>query len=83
MARTLRAPRPESLAKFRERQLIESSKRYWVGKRVELHPATDAWMMGDRYGDVVDIMRNGNFKIRMDKSKKIRTVPPALFMGID
>tara|TARA_R110000824_G_scaffold82199_2_gene206146 strand:+ start:3258 stop:3509 length:252 start_codon:yes stop_codon:yes gene_type:complete len=83
MARTLRAPRPESLAKLRERQLIESSKRYWVGKRVELHPATDAWMMGDRYGDVVDIMRNGNFKIRMDKSNKIRTVPPALFMGID
>ena len=23
------------------------------GKRVELHPATDQWMMGDRYGEIV------------------------------
>ena len=24
-----------------------------IGKRVELSPATDAWMMGDRYGEIV------------------------------
>lgn len=24
-----------------------------IGKRVELHPATDAWMSGDRYGAIV------------------------------
>jgi hypothetical protein len=83
MAKKLRAPRrPESLAKFRERQLMETSKRYWVGKRVELHPATDAWMQGDRFGEVVDRMSNGNFKIRMDKSKKIRTVSSGLFWPI-
>jgi hypothetical protein len=25
------------------------------GKRVQLHPALDRWMMGDRYGDIVKI----------------------------
>ena len=26
-----------------------------VGRRVKIHPATDAWMQGDRYGEVVKI----------------------------
>ncbi len=52
-----------------------------IGMRAELHPATDAWMMGDRYGEIVSISaqkrsyldprdpRNGaTFRIRMDKS---------------
>lgn len=24
-----------------------------VGSRVELHPATDAWMSGDKYGEII------------------------------
>lgn len=28
---------------------------YWVGKRIQVHPATDAWMRGDRFGTVVGI----------------------------
>jgi hypothetical protein len=28
-------------------------ERQNIGKRVELHPATDAWMSGDRYGTIV------------------------------
>lgn len=24
-----------------------------VGRRVELHPSTDQWMRGDRYGEIV------------------------------
>lgn len=52
-----------------------------IGKRAELHPATDAWMSGDRYGDIVAVSkrarsyldprdpRNGHtFTIHMDKS---------------
>ncbi len=27
--------------------------RYELGDRVQLHPATDAWMRGDRYGEIV------------------------------
>ena len=58
-----------------------------VGMRAELHPATDAWMRGDRYGDIVSVSkrsrsfidprdpRNGHtFKVRMDRSGKLLTV---------
>ena len=42
-----------------------------IGQRVELHPATDAWMMGDRYGEVVKITRQ-YVHVKMDRSGKIR-----------
>ena len=49
--------------------------QYDVGDRVELSPATDAWMAGDRYGEVIRI---GLFylHIKMDTSGKIRKVVP-------
>lgn len=28
------------------------AQEYSVGQRIELHPATDAWMRGDRYGEI-------------------------------
>jgi len=43
--------------------------RFNVGNRVELHPATDRWMMGDRYGEVVGTSE-GHVKIKLDKSGK-------------
>ena len=62
---------------------MAKSKDPRIGKRVELHPATDQWMMGDRYGTIVGIStkshsyldpkdsRNGHtFRIKMDKSQK-------------
>lgn len=40
-----------------------------VGQRVEMHPATDRWMKGDRYGEIVDVSNEtGNIRILMDKS---------------
>lgn len=52
-----------------------------IGKRVQLHPATDAWMRGDRYGVIVSVSRkarsfldprdprNGHtFRVKMDRS---------------
>lgn len=47
-----------------------------VGDRVELHPATDAWMMGDRYGDVVKVGAK-LVHVRMDRSGKVRKLTPA------
>lgn len=49
--------------------------QYKVGDRIELHPTTDAWMMGDRYGEVKAI---GRFylHVKMDRSGKIRKVVP-------
>jgi len=29
--------------------------RFKRGDRVQLHPATDRWMMGDRFGEVVQV----------------------------
>lgn len=37
------------------------------GARVQLHPATDRWMMGDRYGEVVSC-RPGAVRVRLDRS---------------
>lgn len=38
-----------------------------VGDRVELHPATDRWMAGDRYGEIVMVHPSG-VKVKMDRS---------------
>jgi hypothetical protein len=48
-----------------------------VGTRVQLHPACDAWMMGDRYGVVVKVGRK-YLHIHCDRSGKVRKVPPDL-----
>lgn len=52
-----------------------------IGMRAELHPATDAWMRGDRFGEILSVSkharslidpkdpRNGHiFLIKMDRS---------------
>jgi len=54
---------------------------YRIGMRAELHPATDAWMRGDRYGEIMSVSkrsrsfldprdpRNGHtFRVKMDRS---------------
>lgn len=52
-----------------------SIQDFTQGMRVELHPATDAWMMGDRYGDVVLVGRK-LVHVNMDRSGKTRKVHP-------
>lgn len=52
--------------------------REWIERggfpaRVELHPGTDAWMSGDRYGDIVSLGRK-YAHVRMDRSGKTRKV---------
>ena len=41
-----------------------------VGDRVELHPARDAWMQGDRFGTVEYVGRR-IVKVRMDRSNRL------------
>ena len=65
---------------------------YNLGKRVELHPATDAWMSGDRYGTIVKVnswditdgaASNVNVSIKMDKSGRIlKATKDEYIMGI-
>jgi len=45
-----------------------------VGTRVEIHPRFDAWMMGDRFGTVIEIISRGErFRVRLDKSQRVRS----------
>ncbi len=49
-----------------------------VGKRVELHPALDLWMMGDRFGTVVKAGRT-YYSVKMDKSgRTVRLLPESI-----
>lgn len=50
-----------------------------VGDRVEIHPATDRWMVGDRFGVVTtDATRSGKygprFRVRFDRSGDVRWI---------
>ncbi len=37
------------------------------GTRIEVHPATDLWMMGARYGVIIEVINNGeSARIDMD-----------------
>jgi hypothetical protein len=48
-----------------------------LGQRVELHPNTDEWMMGDKYGQIIDISsETGNIRVLMDKSLRELIVHP-------
>lgn len=49
---------------------------YKIGDRVELHPATDAWMRGDRFGEVVKVGRKV-YHVKMDRSGRTLRVIPA------
>lgn len=53
---------------------------YTMGTRVELHPATDAWMRGDRYGEIVAVVeKHGHVtsvRVRMDKSGRVLRLDP-------
>ena len=42
-----------------------------IGKRVSVHPATDAWMMGDKYGEVVKITAK-YWTLKMDSGRTRR-----------
>lgn len=51
-----------------------------VGQRVQAHPATDSWMRGDRYGEVVKVIRRSRtvVVVRMDSGRVVRFHPSNL-----
>lgn len=55
--------------------LFDKTGQFRAGDRVQLHPATDAWMMGDMYGTVIKVGRL-LLHVRMDRSDKVRKVHP-------
>lgn len=54
------------------------------GTRVQLHPATDAWMQGDRFGTVIGYGRRSKRQVsgprpilvKMDRSGRTRRLHP-------
>ena len=57
---------------------IWAAMREDVGKRVELHPGTDLWMRGARYGTVLNVTSKGLYRVKLDKWPKVITVPQNL-----
>ena len=55
---------------------------FLVGDRVQSHPATDAWMQGDRYGEVVKI-GHSYVHVKMDRSEKVRRFAPENLIRIE
>jgi hypothetical protein len=45
-----------------------------VGDRIEMHPATDVWMRGDRYGEIIRIGRT-LITVKLDRSGHRRICP--------
>jgi hypothetical protein len=50
-------------------------ENYKIGDRVELHPATDLWMRGERYGEITGIGTK-YARIKLDKSEKTVSITP-------
>jgi len=59
-------------------------KPYGIGDRVEIHPGTDLWMMGARYGEVVgtSITSDDRVRVVMDKVPGIRSGAADLFQKV-
>jgi len=64
--------RRKNPATFPNRPLSASFK---VGDRVELHPATDSWMRGDRYGDIAKVGRDFVY-VKLDRSGRTKKFHP-------
>ena len=50
-------------------------EQFAVGDRVELHPATDRWMRGDRFGTVAKLGRR-YVHVKLDRSGDTRQLVP-------
>jgi len=59
-------------------------KPYGIGDRVEIHPGTDLWMMGARYGEVVgtSITSDDRVRVVMDKVPGTRSGAADLFQKV-
>lgn len=59
-----------------------SPSEFRVGARVQIHPGTDTWMRGDRFGTVAGT-RPKHVLVKMDVSGKALRVPPTLLSILD
>lgn len=64
---------------------VKTELLFKVGRRVELHPATDAWMRGDRYGRITTI-GDKHVHVLLERSNTTRRFLPrdirAVYVGL-
>lgn len=53
-----------------------------IGDRVELHPATDRWIRGDRFGTVAKIGRK-YVHVKLDRSGRTLPFTPGYVLTLD
>jgi hypothetical protein len=47
---------------------MSNEKNWMIGQRAQLPPWSDRWMMGDRYGTITKVTKDGKIWIYLDKS---------------
>lgn len=55
---------------------------YKVGERVQTHPATDAWISGDRYGNVTKVGRK-YVHVKLDRSGRTLMFAPRNLIDVN
>lgn len=74
---------------------LTAQQERMIGKRVELHPGTDDWMRGDKYGAIVGFGRRVKqqcrrsgavhyvhpIKVLMDRSERVKTFHPQYILN--
>lgn len=57
---------------------------YKIGDRIELHPGTDLWMRGARFGEVVgtSLTPDDRVRVKLDKLKGVFSGPMDRFRKI-
>lgn len=60
----------------------ETVAEFTPGQRVETHPATDAWMSGERFG-TVEKLGTKSVHVRMDVSLALKRFHPTNLRHLD
>ena len=55
---------------------------FTIGQRVQTHPATDRYMMGDRYGSVAKVGRK-YVRVHLDRSGRTMDFHPSQIMDAE
>lgn len=56
-------------------ECMDKTTDYTKGQRVQIHPAADAWMSGDRFGTIERVGRK-YLSVRMDRSGHLLMFAP-------
>lgn len=82
--RWIRRKATEALPKhsrFQQARLTLELKELNVGDRVQMHPATDCWMRGDKFAEVLLLARSW-VRVRFDRDQQVVDVNPRSILEV-